>query len=283
MKKLDITPITDAAEFPVKKGTLQFLQDAYGDLFTAFLISFIPNYNPNTVYILWGINNSGSGSTYLLSTGAVFYQGEIFQVDATNFTATGSNTAIFSIGITQYTTDADPVTLTDMSVHNMHNIRKVYVNQGTSGSGIADYSQGARVQLIVPAQLNLTAPTSGDKPGGGTFDGNLLQLIGDYPDIQLYVAPAANQFPILDVGEVHVGDVGGGGVDIAVVFTVGNVGTTNYKVCGEIFSGGPNTRQDSVVTWSVRNKTATGCTIHFEEYSPGVQNITFGWVIVKKG
>lgn len=139
---IDISPISDTAQMPVKKGTIEFLQRSSKTDLSQVLIGLISlgGYNFTTPYVLYGCINTGSGATYVISAGAIYYGGEIFLVDAASFTATGSDVAILSIITTQYTTNADPVTFTDTTVHNVHNIRKVLISAGASGSGIADYS-----------------------------------------------------------------------------------------------------------------------------------------------
>jgi len=138
---LDISPITDAAQMPIKKGTLQFLEDAHKiSLNQALLGQVGDSYNGLNCYVLWGCVNTGSFPNYDISAGAVWYLGEVYEVDATTFTITGGNVAVATVVTTQYTTYADPVTFTDASTHNVHNIRKVSIGAAASGSGIADFS-----------------------------------------------------------------------------------------------------------------------------------------------
>lgn len=126
MKLLNITPISDTAQMPVKKGTLQFLQDAHKENLASTIQWLIgTSYDPTELYVIYGVVNSGSGSNYIISAGAIFYGGEIYQVDAASFSTSGINVAGFVLNVTQYTTDADPVTFTDASVNNVHNIRKL--------------------------------------------------------------------------------------------------------------------------------------------------------------
>ena len=140
-KYLDTGYITDTAQMPIKKGTLDFLQTASSDSIADSIKANIGgSYNILTPYVLWGCVNSGSGSSFVISAGAIFYLGVVYEVDAVSFTATGGNTAVCSIITTQYTTDADPVTFTDLSTHNVHNIIKIQILSGASGSGIFDFS-----------------------------------------------------------------------------------------------------------------------------------------------
>jgi hypothetical protein len=141
MKFLDNSPITDSARFPFKKGTLQFLQEANKELFSAMYIALLGSeWNPLQYHVLYGCVNSGSGSVYNISAGAIIIFDEIYLVDAASFTASMGQTAVVTLDVTQYTTDADPVTFTDATTHNVHNIRKMKIASGVSGSGLVDYS-----------------------------------------------------------------------------------------------------------------------------------------------
>lgn len=135
-KILNVTPITDAARFPIKKGTLQFLQDAHKDSLAHTLIGLIgAGYDGLTPYVLYGCENSGSGLSYNITGGAIFFLGELYGVDAAAFTSPGGQVAVLNVAVTQYTTDADPVTFTDASIKNVHNIRAIAIQSGVAGSG----------------------------------------------------------------------------------------------------------------------------------------------------
>tara|TARA_R110000868_G_scaffold348778_1_gene609951 strand:- start:67 stop:1023 length:957 start_codon:yes stop_codon:yes gene_type:complete len=138
---LNVTPITDVAQFPIKKGTLQFLQDAHKDSLANTLIGMIgDSFNALNVYVLYGCKNTGSFPAYNISSGAIFFLGEVYGVNSASFSVTGSNVAVLNIATTQYTTDADPVTFTDAVARNVHDVRSVVISAGASGSGIGNYS-----------------------------------------------------------------------------------------------------------------------------------------------
>ena len=141
MLKLNTTPITDAAQFPIKKGTLRFLQEAYqGNDINILAALRQPNtINPSVVSVLWGCENTGTGSNYIIGAGAVVYLNEIFVFDGATFTVT-SGVPVATIAVTQDTTNADPVTFTDGVARNVHDVRKLSIAEATSGSGIANYS-----------------------------------------------------------------------------------------------------------------------------------------------
>lgn len=141
MKILDVSSITDTSQLPIKKGTLQFLQDAHKEVFNEMLIALL-NGVGSFPYVLNGMLNLGSGLNYIISAGSVFdpNTGEVFLCDGGNFTASIGQVAVVSLLTEQYSTDADPVTFTDGVTRNVHNIRKIQVTAGTAGgSGTTDY------------------------------------------------------------------------------------------------------------------------------------------------
>lgn len=148
MKRLATSLISDTKRFPFKKGTLEFLQDAHKETVTQILVGLIGStFNGLNAYVLYGCKNSGTGSVYNITAGAVFYLGEIYLVDSAAFTAGGGQVAVLSFITTQYTTNADPVTFTDSTINNVHDIRKILIASGASGSGIKDFSAVTRLDL----------------------------------------------------------------------------------------------------------------------------------------
>lgn len=277
MRKLDVTPITDSSEFPVTRGTLQFLQDAFGELFPVLLQAMIgSSYNSGVVYSLFGVRNLGTAPAYNVTGGAVLYNGEIFLVDPASFTATGSNVGVLQIVTTQYTTNADPVTFTDSVIRNVHNIRKMQVAQGASGTGIADLTAISYPPLVGQAMLNLTATGQASASGA-------------YPNININVPVSGNLNPILGAGSVHIGDVPGGGVTIAVPF--GGIGQCpvlpggqQYFVLGQLKSQGGSPHDDTTVTVTVieSSQANTGFSIRCQEWTSGVQSLAFDYIIFAK-
>lgn len=140
-RRLDTQFASDTAQQPIKKGTLDFLQDSHKiDLnqligaLTGDPIGF------SGAYVLYGCLNTGSGNNYIIGQGAVWVNGEVFEVASTSFTTIGSQVPVYQIVNTQYTTNADPTLFTDGITRQVHNIRTLQVGPGASGSGLRDYS-----------------------------------------------------------------------------------------------------------------------------------------------
>lgn len=140
MKRLKTSDITTSIAMPVKAGTLEFLQDASKETTQEIvknLFGFAPD--TDTVYILSGLVNSNTAPSYNVSAGTVYLNGEIYQVNAFNFTLTGLQKAYPRIETTQFLINADPVQFTDGIVRNVHDIRKIVIENTTVDSGIAEF------------------------------------------------------------------------------------------------------------------------------------------------
>lgn len=148
MKKLDLSSVSTDNKFPVKEGTVDFLQLAYQEAITALGNNLTGGKAVAGVgYVLYGCINSGSGLNFVISTGAIYYNGEVYLVPAATFTAAGGQTAVGNLVITQYSINADPVLFTDEVLRNVHNIRSIVFASAVSGSGVCDLA--SLVQTVV--------------------------------------------------------------------------------------------------------------------------------------
>jgi len=145
MRILDTSVITTAAGLPIKKGTLDFLQAAYIECLQALGKNITSN--QSGYIVLWGCENSGSstpGGTATISAGAIFKAntGLIYLVPAASFVIGGGETIVGDSVVTNYTNgaEADPVTLTDGSVVNVHKITTIVFSSAASGSGLVDFA-----------------------------------------------------------------------------------------------------------------------------------------------
>jgi hypothetical protein len=139
MKILNISNISSSNAMPIKSGTLQFLQDAHKETVAGLLTNILPNPDVNTIYIISGCVNTGVLPIHNISAGVLYYNGEIFNFDGANFTLTGLQKAYARIETTQYITNADPVQFTDGVNRNVHNIRKLVVENTITSSGLPEF------------------------------------------------------------------------------------------------------------------------------------------------
>lgn len=123
---------------PFTAPSLTFLQASTKEVVSNILQGVMPNgYDPTKVYILYGCVNSTSGSTFTISAGAVFYNGEVYRVDAVTFTSPGGQTAVAKIVTTNPT--PDPILLKDGTSVSVHNVINVVIASAVSGTGISDF------------------------------------------------------------------------------------------------------------------------------------------------
>lgn len=142
MKKIDTSAISTTNAFPVKSGTLQHLQAAYTEAISEGMKALVGfAYDPTKIYILNGLRNTGAGLNYIISAGSVYFNGEIYLVDAVTITIVGPNVLTGVITTSFFSAfNADPVEFTDGVPRNVHQIRKVVLQSGLSGSGIGNYT-----------------------------------------------------------------------------------------------------------------------------------------------
>lgn len=167
MRKLNTSAITTAVAMPVKSGSLDHIQLAYTEAIREVAQSVIgPGYSGATVYILSGLVNGSTHPTYNISAGSVFFNGEVYLVDAANFTLAGGQVAVCKIVTTQFTgPNADGVVFNDGVSRNVHDIRKVQVVADLGGSGIANFVDLQRINSNQP-NVSITSG-SGISVGGG--------------------------------------------------------------------------------------------------------------------
>jgi len=149
MRKLLTNFVVPGIAQPIKSGTLDHLQLAYQEALTALGRSQIgKDYDPTKVYVLYGCVNSDTAPNYDISAGAVFFNGEVYLVDATVFVA--ADTAVGTVTVSYFASAiADPVTFTDGIAHNVHEIKKMVIADAASGSGDADFEDWVRDEWVV--------------------------------------------------------------------------------------------------------------------------------------
>lgn len=144
MKKIKTSDIIAGSAMPLKSGSLEHLQNAYTetikDLNKAYWSGFQKDAKPMALY---GCENTGSGSTFTISAGALVLSNsnEVFQCDAQTVVVSVGQVLIGTITTTYYTaTNADPVTFSDLTSNYVHEIRKIVWSSAASGSGDLNYS-----------------------------------------------------------------------------------------------------------------------------------------------
>ena len=127
MKKIITTDVVDPnIAQPFTARSLDFLQDAIKAALLQLANSSVGlDSAPSSPFILWGCVETDIGSgNFSCTAGAIMDAfGEVYEVDAVASTATSAGNSSFKVIITNDPT-ADPVTFTDATSKNVHNIRK---------------------------------------------------------------------------------------------------------------------------------------------------------------
>jgi len=127
MKKVDVSNISDPSiQQPFTGPSLSFLQEAYTDVITSIVGSFIGE-TPLAILILYGcVETDLGGSNFSYTKGAIWQNNEIFLVDAIASINIPIGQSQFKVVVTQDGT-ADPLVFTDNIGRNVHNIRKATI------------------------------------------------------------------------------------------------------------------------------------------------------------
>lgn len=144
MKKIKTTDIILGSAMPIKKGSLDHLQAAYietiQDVNKAYWAGDRVGTQPMALH---GLINSGTGSTFTISAGALMLDtySEVFRCDAQTVVVNVGEVLIGTITTTYLTAaDADPVEFSDSTSNNVHEIRKIVWSSGLAGTGTLNYS-----------------------------------------------------------------------------------------------------------------------------------------------
>jgi hypothetical protein len=130
--------ITSTAKQPYLKQTHQHYNEMFNELSKAFGNTIVAD--PTGVTILWGCINTGTGTgignSAIISAGAVYYNGEVYQVPA--FSTASIVSGLKGTFTTSYVSGIDPVLFSDNTTHNVHQIQTLVLSDAAA-SLPADY------------------------------------------------------------------------------------------------------------------------------------------------
>lgn len=134
MNKIDTSQVNDPlVQQPFLATSLAFLQAATQEALNSLAIAMLgDSYSASLVYVLFGCVNTGSGSNFSITAGAVFFNGEVYTVPAVSGTLAGGNSLYSAVVVTNGA--PDPTRFSDNSAHNVHNVRQWVIAQAASGS-----------------------------------------------------------------------------------------------------------------------------------------------------
>ena len=128
MRQIDTSPITSSAGFPIKKGTIDFLQNNTLETLDALSRTIVGNdYSPTStsLYFLYGSYTLslivGTTYSFVLTASAFFYQGEIFLCSGASLSFDSSIQHLDFTIVSQPDPSVDPVTMKGSgATENMH-------------------------------------------------------------------------------------------------------------------------------------------------------------------
>lgn len=147
MKKIFPDNIVGTVKAPFLRKTFEHLNAAMSESVDAVIKGLI-NYIDNDVIILWGcdITYGGGVGAASVTQGAIYYNGEVYQVDENLTITVGVGQTLVWYIETSYdivNSPADPVLYSDGNTYNQHQINKFVLTNGPSGSGLVDYSDSS--------------------------------------------------------------------------------------------------------------------------------------------
>jgi hypothetical protein len=139
MKNIETTNITGSQDAPFVKDTFDHYNESIADTTSNIVKGLLKSYTTNDIIILHGCVVSATiPGTSSITAGAVYYNGEIYEVDANaSLITSGLQTLVWGI-ITTYR-GSDPLTWSDGIDRNLHRINKMALSAGLSGSGLSNY------------------------------------------------------------------------------------------------------------------------------------------------
>ena len=144
MKKILTSSITDSAQLPLLKRTIDHLQEQELENIKSCVYASLGSSSDSVPIILWGCVGTlstvtVSNDTLTVTEGAFIYNGEIYQISAQSVTKTGSNVFALSLDTTTFQA-GEPTIYSDgvTSVNTNQNL-KIKLSQGLTGTGICDW------------------------------------------------------------------------------------------------------------------------------------------------
>jgi hypothetical protein len=134
-----LTDIVDPVKAPITKRSLEHINNAINDSSSEIIKGLIGSYTTGDLIILRGcVVTANIPGTSSVTAGAIYYNGEVYQVDANASISSPSATLVWSVATTYIS--GDPATFSDGVSHNFHAIKKMQLTNAGTGTGLADYN-----------------------------------------------------------------------------------------------------------------------------------------------
>lgn len=166
MKDINTSLVTSTSRQPFHNWSLEHVQEGIKEnddsLVQGILNTMNISYTTNDVIVLYGCvltgSYSGAGNPYAVTAGAVYYNGEVYQVDAVSGTISGTNVLIGTV-TTTYNAN-DPAQFSDGTMNNVHRIKKMVISQAGTGTGTKDYSSWGTIKRAYSLTSSSTQNTT---------------------------------------------------------------------------------------------------------------------------
>lgn len=151
MKKIDWTSVTASNGLVFEEQTFEHMNNGHKDSYISFVKANIPSaWHTGKLVILYGCVSTGTNpGSRTLTSGAVYYNDEIYQVDSASFTTTGSQIGVWTLTDVDSGTDESTIkTATSSFLEHVLVNSKFVFSAGLSGSGTFDETSTNIVSII---------------------------------------------------------------------------------------------------------------------------------------
>ncbi len=150
-KNLITSSIAGSVKAPFTKAAIDNLQANIPEISSAIIQGMLGSYTTNDVIVLYGfaITITVSGTVATWTKGAVYYNGEIYQVSPGTLTKASGVVFLYSISDVQ-----TAAAFSDGNPYPWIEVRTITITSGTSGTGIADYGAATVKPLVSLWNLN---------------------------------------------------------------------------------------------------------------------------------
>lgn len=169
MRKFITTNIVTPTKAPITEKALRHINEMVGEPINSLVKSMIGSYTTNDLIILEGCSLTVTGSapgnsTAVLAAGTIYYNGEVYLVDA-NASLTTTNPQTYTWVNDNDTVDSVDTKFTNNVDYEFLSIRKLKLIAAAAGSGLANYNstsvkyykQSTNTGFSVASSVDLTS------------------------------------------------------------------------------------------------------------------------------
>lgn len=144
MKKILTSSITDSAQLPILKRTIDHLQEQEIENIKSCVYASLGSSSDSIPILLWGCVGTlstvtVSNDTLTVTAGAFIYNGEIYQISAQSITKTGANVFTLSLDTTTFQAGEPTIYSDGVTSVNTNQDLKIKLSQGLTGTGVCDW------------------------------------------------------------------------------------------------------------------------------------------------